>query len=69
MLSFLKRLGRRLRIGSLGEGDFSSSPDRSVESTDVLASAGQRDDFEFNPQGSGYPPGYVKAYDEGRPKK
>jgi hypothetical protein len=69
MLSFLRRLGRRLRIGSLEHGDFSSSSDRPVESTDALAAASQRDDFELNPQGSGYPPGYVKAYDEGRPRK
>jgi hypothetical protein len=69
MLSLLKRLGRRLRVGSLEHGDFSSSSDRPVESTDALAAGGQRDDFEFDSRGSGYPPGYVKAYDEGRPRK
>ena len=71
MISALRKLGRLLRLGSLERGDFSSAQERPVENIDALAAAGERDvrGGEFDTGGSGYPPGYVKGYDEGRPKK
>jgi hypothetical protein len=65
----LRRLGIRLRIGSLERGDFTSG--RPVENVDALAAAGRHGDRQGTNQLGGsasYPPGYVKAYDEGRPR-
>jgi hypothetical protein len=62
-------VGRRfrgwLRIGSLERGDF--TPERPVENVDALAAAGRHGDRQAGGNAS-YPPGYVKAYDEGRPR-
>ena len=58
-----------LRIGSLERGDFTSG--RPVENVDALAAAGRHGDRQGSSQLGGnasYPPGYVKAYDEGRPR-
>jgi hypothetical protein len=56
----LRRLLRRMRIRSLEQG-------RPVENLDAMTAARQHQ----NPLGgeSSYPPGYVKSYDEGRPRK
>jgi hypothetical protein len=65
----LRLLGRRLRIGSLERGDFTS--ERPVENVEALAAAGRHGDRHGAIQLGGnasYPPGYVKAYDEGRPR-
>jgi hypothetical protein len=65
----LRLLGRRLRIGSLERGDFTS--ERPVENVEALAAAGRHGDRYGAIQLGGnasYPPGYVKAYDEGRPR-
>ena len=69
--SILRRLARRLRLGSLERGDFATESKRSVANIDALAAGydhGAGDDA-FDVGGSGYPPGYVKPYDEGRPRK
>ena len=65
----LGTIRRWLRIGSLERGDHTSASDRPVENADALAAADDRqavDDFGGD---SNYPPGYVKAYDECRPRK
>ena len=64
------KLRRRLRIGSLERGDF--TPERPVENVEALAAAGRHGDRQGASQLGGnasYPPGYVKAYDEGRPRR
>ena len=64
------KLRRRLRIGSLERGDF--TPERPVENVEALAAAGRHGDRQGAGQVGGnasYPPGYVKAYDEGRPRR
>jgi hypothetical protein len=66
VLRFLRRL--RWRFGSLQRGDHTAAEERPVENTDAMAAAGSQ---HFDPSGtgvSGYPPGYVKGYDEGRPR-
>jgi hypothetical protein len=68
MLRLLRHLAKRLRYGSLERGDFSSASDRPVENLDAMTASRGGDDDAF-PGNSGYPPGYVKAYDEGRPRK
>jgi hypothetical protein len=64
VLRFLRRL--RLRVGSLERREQTSAQEQPVENLDAMAAARSHD----NPLGgtSGYPPGYVKAYDEGRPR-
>ena len=63
----LRRLRRfRLRFGSLERRDHTSAQEQQVENLDAMTAARLHD----NPLGgtSGYPPGYVKSYDEGRPR-
>jgi hypothetical protein len=62
MLRALRRLGTRLRSrSSLEQG-------RPVENVDAGAAADQQHNSPFNAAG-GAPPGWVKSYDEGRPRK
>ena len=69
MLTFLRRLRGKLRLGSLERGDFSEGGERPVENVDAMAAGvGRGDDYDAYGD-SNYPPGYVKAYDEGRPRK
>jgi hypothetical protein len=60
----LRRL--RWRFGSLERREHTSAQEQQVENLDAMTAARSHD----NPLGgmSGYPPGYVKAYDEGRPR-
>jgi hypothetical protein len=64
MLRLLRRL--RWRFGSLERREQTSAQEQPVENLDAMTAARSHD----NPLGgtSGYPPGYVKAYDEGRPR-
>ncbi len=65
MLRALRRLGRRLlNRSSLEQG-------RPVENVDAHAAASQQHDSAYDAYdaGGGIPPGYVKSYDEGRPRK
>jgi hypothetical protein len=66
----LRQLGKWLRLGSLERGDFTSASHRPVENVDALAAAGQHGDRQGSDQlgRAAYPPGYVKPYDEGRPR-
>jgi hypothetical protein len=55
-----------LRFGSLERRDHTSAQEQQVENLDAMTAARLHD----NPLGgmSGYPPGYVKSYDEHRPR-
>jgi hypothetical protein len=68
MLRVLRRFGRRLRIGSLERGDFSDASERPVENLDAGMAASQHQHTAGTSLGTSYPPGYVKSYDEGRPR-
>jgi len=69
VINALRKLRQRLRLGSLDRGDFSGSHERPLDNVDALAeSLGGRDPAD-NIGDSQYPPGYVKSYDEGRPRK
>ena len=61
MLRWLRRGLARLRGTSLERGDHSRAHKRPVENVDALSTGGGVD--------LGYPPGYVKDYNEGRPRK
>ena len=61
MLRLLRRLRERLRWGSDEEGQRAAD----VEAT---AAAAKHESDVLGPV-SGYPPGYVKGYDEGRPRR
>ena len=58
-------------IGSLDRGDHTSASDRPVDNVEAMTAAYSRD-IDFDPSdggGGAIPPGYVKSYDEGRPRK
>ncbi len=66
----LRALKGRLRIGSLERGDFSRVRARPVENIDAGAAANSNQAELSQSDGpSGYPPGYVKPHDEGRPRR
>ena len=69
MLAPLRRLHNRFR--PLKRSEYSSASERSVENLDALTAARQDQPFggETSEGASNFPPGYVKAYDEGRPRK
>jgi hypothetical protein len=68
-MSFLRKLRRRLKIGSLERGDFSAAEERPVENVDAGAVAAAREaSVDVSGAAPGYPPGYVKDYDDGRPR-
>jgi hypothetical protein len=62
MTSRLKRFFARFRGSSLQRGDYIRESERPVENTDALTA-------EQSSGGHTFPPGYVKSYDEGRPRK
>jgi hypothetical protein len=67
----LRRLRRWLRIGSLDRGDFADASNRPAENVDDMAAAwhGEQEKTGHDLGGdANAPPGYVKAYDEGRPR-
>ena len=68
----LDRIARWWRFRSLDRGEFVEEGERPVGNVDAWAAAGsshvQGDGGGVFGTG-GYPPGYVKGYDEGRPKK
>jgi hypothetical protein len=68
-MGLLDSLKRALRIGSLERGNHTAADERPVENVDASAIAAQRDMDPNVGTGPGYPPGYVKDYDEGRPRK
>ena len=60
---------KRFRLRSFNRGDSAVESERSVENTDALAATGGRG---FDASGAvghpQFPPGYVKTYDEDRPR-
>jgi hypothetical protein len=63
----LRRLRQWLRIGSLDRAEHATEEVRLVENLDATAAAMEHQSDVMGPV-SGYPPGYVKGYDEGRPR-
>ena len=63
----LRRLRQWLRIGSLDRAEHATEERQPVENLDAAAAAIKHQGDLFGPV-SGYPPGYVKGYDEGRPR-
>jgi hypothetical protein len=63
----LRRLRQWLRIGSLDRAERATEETRLVENLDATAAAAKQQSDVMGPV-SGYPPGYVKGYDEGRPR-
>jgi hypothetical protein len=63
----LRRLRQWLRIGSLDRAPYATEEGQRGENLDAKAAAASQ---HGDPSGSmgGYPPGYVKSYDEGRPR-
>ena len=67
----LRRLRRWLRIGSLDRRDFSDASDRPEPNVDAMAAAwhgGQEKTGHDLGGDANAPVGYVKSYDEGRPR-
>jgi hypothetical protein len=64
-MSFLEALRRKLHIRSLEPTDYSQEGDRQESSLDAGAAAAAQ---SMDSAGLGYPPGYVKDYDDGRPR-
>jgi hypothetical protein len=69
MLQPLKRLGKQLRFRSLERGDMTAATERPVENADALsARRSSAPDASGDHLPGGVPPGYIKTYDEGRPR-
>jgi len=67
MLGPLKRLRKRLRLGSLERGN-STSAEGTAENLDGMTAAHSGREIDTGGEGGGIPPGYVKSYDEERPR-
>jgi hypothetical protein len=63
-----RRLRERLRIGSLDRAAHATEERQPVENLDATAAAASQHQSDPFGSVSGYPPGYVKGYDEGRPR-
>jgi hypothetical protein len=65
----VRRLLRKLRwrIGSLDRAPYATEEGQPVENLDATAAAAMQHQSDALGVG-GYPPGYVKSYDEGRPR-
>ena len=62
-------LRRRFRLRSLERGDYVEAGDRPVENLDAGALAANREaSLDISGSSPGYPPGYVKDFDDGRPR-
>jgi 5,10-methylenetetrahydrofolate reductase len=65
VLQLFRRIAARFR-----PYDGPSASARDVDAVDAVTAAKAREGINpFDPGMSGYPPGYVKSYDEGRPRK
>jgi hypothetical protein len=63
-----RRLRERLRIGSLDRAEHATEEQQPVEKLDATAAAASQHGSDVMGSVGGYPPGYVKGYDEGRPR-
>jgi hypothetical protein len=68
MLGRLRKPRERLRYGSFERGDSTSAPERPVENLDGMTAGHSGREIDPGGEGGGIPPGYVKSYDEGRPR-
>ena len=68
MLGTLKKLRKRLHFGSLSRGNSTSAAERRTENLDGMTAAHSGREIDTGGEGGGIPPGYVKSYDEGRPR-
>ena len=67
-MNLISRLRQRLRLKSFERGDYSAEGERPVENLDAGAlAAGREASVDLSGSAPGYPPGYVKDYDDGRP--
>ena len=69
MLGTLKKLRKRLRFGSLERGNSASAAERPTENLDGMTAAHSAREIDTGGEGGGIPPGYVKSYNEDRPRK
>ena len=70
-MSFLHSLRWKLRFRSLERGDYSQEGERPESNIDAGAAAAAQSmqSAISDSAGPGYPPGYVKDYDDGRPRR
>jgi hypothetical protein len=68
MLGTLRKLRKRLRFRSSERGNSTHAARRPTENLDGLAAAHSGREIDTGGEGGGIPPGYVKSYDEGRPR-
>jgi hypothetical protein len=68
MLGTLTRLRKRLRFGSFERRNSTSAAERPTENLDGMTAAHSGREIDTGGEGGGIPPGYVKSYDEGRPR-
>ena len=68
MLGTLKKLRKRLHFGSLARENSTSAAERRTENLDGMTAAHFGREIDTGGEGGGIPPGYVKSYDEGRPR-
>lgn len=70
-MAFFRVLKSLLTTGERHQSEDGASDDRAVENVDAeaLAATNQHLKGGVDVGGPAYPPGYVKAYDEGRPRK
>jgi hypothetical protein len=70
VLNAIRELVTKFRGSSLQRRDYTPETGEHVENTDAMAAADFNDfDTSSGGEGGGIPPGYVKSYDEGRPRK
>jgi hypothetical protein len=68
-MGFFGNLRRRFRLRSLERGDYTEAGERPVENLDAGAVAADREaSLDIGGSAPGYPPGYVKDFDDGRPR-
>lgn len=68
-MGFFDTLRRRFRLRSLERGDYTAAGERPVENLDAGAVAANREaSVDIGGSAPGYPPGYVKDFDDGRPR-
>jgi len=67
-VTVLRRLRQRLRIGSFDRAEHATEERQPVENLDATVAAASQHGNDMSGSMGGYPPGYVKAYDEGRPR-
>jgi hypothetical protein len=65
----LRQILRKLRLGSLERGEHTNGSERPTENVEEMTAAHSGRELDTGGEGGGIPPGYVKSYDEGRPRK